>query len=564
MIQILHISDREGTMSDNEPKKKSHILRWILIIVVLLVIVIVALPFIIDANQFKPQIQSQFSDVLGREVKIGNLNLSILSGSVVVNDISISDNPAFSHSPFLQAKSLKVGVELKPLIFSKAVRVTGISVDEPVISLIRSASGEWNFSDLGSSRTTKKETSPKASGGISESDISVKELTITNGRITITQSGKPSVYDKVNIKSSNLSYATAFPFSLSAGLPGGGSLQLTGKAGPLNKTDMIETPLSADISVKGFNLVASGAVAPGSGLEGLIDFNGSLTSDGRIVQSKGNANADKLLLVKGGTPSTRPIALGYAVNYDLAHQSGSIKDAKLKYGKAVAQLNGTFDRKGDGLLLKMKLRAASMPVQDIKAILPAIGVQLPKGATLEGGSLTVDAASEGMLEKMVTTGTIELANSRLTGYDLGGKLSAIATLAGIKSSPETDIEKFASGVRFSPEGIQVSNLILNAPTLGELTGDGSVAPNQSLDFKMLANLKLSGGIGGSLLRLTNASSMKLPFFVRGTTSDPKFVPDAKKAAGSLLESLTSGDGKKESSGDAKKALGDTLRNLFKK
>jgi AsmA protein len=551
-------------MSGADQKKKSRILRWILIIAVLLAAAIVALPFIIDANQFKPQLQSKFSSMFGREVRVGNLKLSLLSGSVAVDDISISDNPSFSHSPFLQAKSLKVGVELKPLIFSKAVRITGISLDEPTINLIRTASGDWNFSDLGSSSASKNKPSDQKSGGLSESDISIKELTITNGRIVITQGKKPSVYDKATIKASNLSYASAFPFSLSAALPGGGSLQLTGEAGPMNKTDMTATPLSAEISVKGFDLIASGAVTPGSGLAGHIDFNGSLSSNGRVVQSKGDANAEKLQLVKGGAPAAQLISLGYAVNYDLAQQNGKLIDAKLKYGKAVAQLNGTFDRKGDGMLLKIRLHAAAMPVQDIKALLPTIGVQLPKGATLEGGALDVDMASEGMLEKMVTAGTIELSKTRLTGFDLGGKLSMLATLAGIKSSPETDIEKLASGVRFSAEGIQVSNLVLIAPALGELTGDGKVASDRALDFRMLANLKPTGGIGGSLVRLTKSKSMKLPFFVRGTASDPKFVPDLKNAAGSLLGSFTSGQGTQEGTGDAVKDIGDTLRGLFNK
>jgi hypothetical protein len=34
-------------------------------------------------------------------------------------DISISDDPALTASPFVTAKLLKVGVELLPLIFSK-------------------------------------------------------------------------------------------------------------------------------------------------------------------------------------------------------------------------------------------------------------------------------------------------------------------------------------------------------------------------------------------------------------------------------------------------------------
>jgi AsmA protein len=47
---------------------------------------------------------------LGRQVKVGNLSLSLLSGGVTADNISIADDPAFSKTPFVQAKSLNVGV----------------------------------------------------------------------------------------------------------------------------------------------------------------------------------------------------------------------------------------------------------------------------------------------------------------------------------------------------------------------------------------------------------------------------------------------------------------------
>ena len=89
------------------------------IIVGLLIVAAIALPFLINVNSFRPQIESNLSSALGRPVKVGNLSLSILSGSVEADQLSIADDPKFSNTPFIQAKSLQVGVELVPLIFSK-------------------------------------------------------------------------------------------------------------------------------------------------------------------------------------------------------------------------------------------------------------------------------------------------------------------------------------------------------------------------------------------------------------------------------------------------------------
>jgi len=546
-----------------DAQKKFGILKIIAIVVVVLLIAIIAIPFLLDANQFRPQFESKLTNALGRDVKVGDLKLSLLSGSLAVNDISIADNPEFSSSPFVTAKSLKVGVELKPLIFSKEVRVTGISLEQPAINLIRSASGKWNFSDLGG-----KESPEKAGAGttnISGTDILVKKLEITEGRVTNVEGRKkPVVYENVNLTVSNLSFTTAFPFALSASLPGGGRLKLDGEAGPLNKTDMLATPMKASIAMTHFDLVASGFVPTDSGLSGLFDFNGTATSDGKQVTGKGTANAEKLQVVKGGAPAGKPIAMEYALNYDLKKRVGNLSETKIKYGKAVATLNGNFSALDDSLNLKMKLRGANMPVQDLTTLLPAFGVTLPKGASLQGGSMNADLTAEGPVDKLITTGAADISNTRLVGFDLGGKMSVLSTLAGIKSNQETEIEKFASSVRMAPEGIQVSSLQMIIPALGELSGMGKIAADQSLDFTMRALLKPSGGIVGGLSKLTGGNALVLPFFIRGTAADPKFVPDTKKAAGSILGSVLSGKGGKDGTSGAGGSVGDTLRGLFKK
>ena len=166
---------------------------------------IIALPFFLDVNQFKPELQSKLSSALGREVSVGKLKLSLLSGNVAVEEISVADNPSFSRSPFVNAQSLKVGIELKPLIFSKSIRITGITLDHPSITLIRSPSGQWNFSDLGGGSEPKATSSGLSgqSNGFSGEAVSIQQLKITGGRITIVngrQQSKPSVYNNVDIR----------------------------------------------------------------------------------------------------------------------------------------------------------------------------------------------------------------------------------------------------------------------------------------------------------------------------------------------------------------------------
>ena len=128
-----------------------RILKILAIIVGVLIVIAIAVPFLVDANTFRPKLETELTGALGRQVRVGNLSLSVLSGAVSADDISIADDPEFSKSPFVQAKSLKVGVELIPLIFSKTLNVTEVTLNQPEISLVKSENGEkWNFSSLGS------------------------------------------------------------------------------------------------------------------------------------------------------------------------------------------------------------------------------------------------------------------------------------------------------------------------------------------------------------------------------------------------------------------------------
>src|SRR6516162_7582652 len=139
--------------------------RWLRIAgiaVAAFVVLLIALPFLINVNSFRPKIESEASAALGRQVTVSNLGLSILSGSVRADNIAIADDPAFAKLPFVTAKSLKVGVELMPLIFSKQLNVTDVTLDAPEITLLKAANGKWNFSTIGG--TAHKSPAPAKSG----------------------------------------------------------------------------------------------------------------------------------------------------------------------------------------------------------------------------------------------------------------------------------------------------------------------------------------------------------------------------------------------------------------
>ncbi|MGB6633692.1 MAG: AsmA family protein, partial [Terriglobales bacterium] len=176
-------------------------LKIIGIVVAVLIVIIIALPFLVNVNSFRPEIESNLSSALGRHVKIGDLSLALFSGSVEANQLSIADDPKFSTSPFIQAKSLKVGVELMPLIFSKQLNVTDLTIENPQITLLRDRDGIWNFSSLGNQKAQPAAAPAEKKSG-AQANVNVAKLDLADGTVTVgsmTGARKPIVYDKVNV-----------------------------------------------------------------------------------------------------------------------------------------------------------------------------------------------------------------------------------------------------------------------------------------------------------------------------------------------------------------------------
>lgn len=542
------------------------------IIVGVLLLIVIAVPLFINVDSFRPDLEKKISAALNRTVHIGKLDASLLSGGATASDITIEDDPAFNKGAFLKASSVKVGVQLMPLIFSRQLKVTSLTVQKPDITLLKNAAGKWNYSTIGAG-PQQKSAEPS---GKSAPDVSVDKFEIADGTVRVGHSGghaagKESVYQNVNLVAHNISAHSAMPFELSAAMPGGGKLSLQGQAGPLNPADSAKSPLDAKLTLKHVDLGATGFVDASSGIGGTLDFDGQVKSDGHKIHSQGKANAEGLRVVKGGQPAKQPVALDYKSDYSLDSENGNI-NANLHTGNSLTNASGTLNAKGEDTLANLKIVGKNMAVNDVQGLLPAFGVVLPSGASLQGGNINMDLTAEGPLDRLVINGPLNITGTHLSGYNLGSKLGAIAAFTGNKGSTDTLIQTFSSALRVAPEGIKADNIVLDVPSLGTVTGNGVIAGDNSLNFKML--LKLSGGAGNMLGSLTglssSAQSKGLPFLIEGKTSNPVFRPALGGAvAGSLQDSLLGAVGGNKGKTDAqgqqqKPDLKDALGGLFGK
>ncbi|HYL92931.1 MAG TPA: AsmA family protein, partial [Alphaproteobacteria bacterium] len=385
------------------------------IVVGVLVLAAVLAPLFINVDAFRPDLEKRLSTALNRGVHIGKLEASIFGGATA-KEISIADDPAFNKGAFLQASSLKVGLRLLPLIFSRQLSVTSITCEKPEIVLLRNAAGKWNYSSLGAASPRKADSATSDSAA---PDFSVDKFEIVDGKIRVGQSSghsasKERVYENVHLVAHNISFNSVMPFTLTALTPGGGALKLEGQAGPLNHGNADRTPLDAQLKLEHVDLGATGFLDPGSGLGGTLDFDSTVKSDGHHLRSEGKAKANSLKLVQGGAAARGPVALDYTSDYALDSDTGTIQ-SNVHTGNSTAVVRGTVDSRGQDSVAHLKLQGKDMAVNDIEGLLPALGVVLPSGTSLQGGVINMDMSAEGPLDRLVVTGPLTISGTRLSG-----------------------------------------------------------------------------------------------------------------------------------------------------
>ncbi len=717
-------------------------------ILALILLAVVSIPLFLNADSFRARIESELSQSVGRKVTLGKLDLSVLSGSLVAQSSSVADDPSFSNQPFLQTGTVKINIEMIPLILSREIHITGFSIDSPKITLLRAANGTWNYSSIGNAHQKAASSKDSASmipnltvgqvtltngqmtvgiepapgktaaprrtydklnldaksfsfdkqfpysasahlpgdgtvsikgnaGPINQRDasltpfsadlqvkhldpvaagfvdstagitgtidtinvqatwngqllhvsnllidtpkltlvhnntpaaatpppptpnsndmlstLSADHLQIKNGAITITTPGQstPAVYQQLNAEITNFSPTTSSPFRLSAQIPGGGALAADGTAGPFNQANATATPLKGHATLTHLDLASSGIVAADAGIKGIANLDLQAASDSKTLSANISASAQNLQIAKNGSPSTKPVNLQATVIQNVQALTGQIQNAVITIGKAAVNIAGTYQTSGPTTAINLKVIGNGVPIDEIEAFLPSVGVHLPSGSHLQGGTLTTALNVTGSTAAPIITGPVSLENTNLAGFDLGSKLSAVTALTGAKTGSATAIRSLHANVNINQGNVRTDNVSIDVPALGTATGSGTISASGAINYNTI--LKLTGivgtgqpgssagvgGIAGQLMGMipsggaagsvgniaTSTLRNGVPVAIGGTTSNPTFSPNLSGVASSAATSFAGGksaSGKTNNSTDSlTNALGGLLNH----
>lgn len=215
---------------------------------------------------------------------------------------------------------------------------------------------------------------------------------------------------------------------------------------------------------------------------------------------------------------------------------------------------------GDFPTVNMELQAPSIPVNDIQALLPTIAMSLPAGSSLRAGTAKADLTFTGPVDRLVTAGSVELANAKLSGFSLTSRLAALSAFTGLKASPDTTVQLMKASLRIAPEGIRVEGLHLILPDLRSITGSGTIDSSKSLNFKLVADMAAGGALANLATRvgIGGVSGRGIPFLVQGTTSEPRILPDT----GAVIRRGVSGLASPQQETGEGESLGDIFGEII--
>jgi len=244
-------------------------IKWLLIgvggIVVLIVVALLLIPFFVDVEQYKPQIEKQVSDFTGRPFTLGGkLALSLFPwAGLHLSDLHLGNPPGFEEKDFVSVKSFEVRVKLLPLI-SKDIQVKRFIMEEPRIVLEKGKEGRGNWEGIGkpseavSGEAPQKEEKPAAEkpmGSLPIKALAVHEFKITNGHVLWIDSvkGERKEISELSLQLEDVSLERPIGIIFSA-LMDGKPVSVDGTLGPVG-TEPGKGTFPLDISLKALDQI---------------------------------------------------------------------------------------------------------------------------------------------------------------------------------------------------------------------------------------------------------------------------------------------------------------------
>lgn len=213
-------------------------LRWIIGVLfslaVSIFLLILALPYLINPNDYKTLVTDLVREKTGRELVLsGDIQMQIspwLNVTCMFGQVRLANNAPFANSTFIESEQVKIELSLWPFLLQRRLRMTDIMLDDVAVNLLRNKEGVSNWEKLPpppeTAEETIKETTEEPTAKDSDHKLSwliklLPDTTDFNGKLQLThinvryenrQTDKIILLHELNIKTGRLKEGRQFPF----------------------------------------------------------------------------------------------------------------------------------------------------------------------------------------------------------------------------------------------------------------------------------------------------------------------------------------------------------------
>ena len=238
-------------------------IKWLLILggglVVLVIAALLLIPYFVDVNRYKPEIEKQVASATGRPFSIGgDLKLSLFPrAGVALSDLRLGAPQGFQEKDFLFVKAFDARMKLLPLL-ARDIQVERFVIDGPRIVLEKDKTGRGNWEGLGKHEDKgpprgEPQPAPKeTAGGLSLKGLAVGEFAVRNGSLLYVDhlSGSRHQVSELSLELQDVSLDRPIRLLLSA-LLNKMPISVEGSIGPMGK-EPGKGQIPLDLSVKAF------------------------------------------------------------------------------------------------------------------------------------------------------------------------------------------------------------------------------------------------------------------------------------------------------------------------
>lgn len=338
------------------------------------VIAVLALPALVDVDRHRPRIEELAQEKIGREVKLGELGLSLFPGvAVTVDGLEVSDGAG---GRLAGARQVRLGAGLGALLGGR-LEIGHATLEEPEVVLRRDAEGRFELLEL---------LGPRGESA-GESRVSIAAVRLRDGRVVLEDAslGRGEVvrheFTELDLDVEGLDRPGGpYRVRLSARLPsvspearvawdGRLAPDLTGR-GRLELEGIELASLRAHASALAGRDLSALAGRLEAEAELARDAAGGLEVDGRFA-GRG------LVLPREGAPALKLPDLELGLGLESDAEGAEVERFELETGSTTLSAKGRLELTEDARTLVLEVTDSVVRLEDVKALLGAVRPDLP-------------------------------------------------------------------------------------------------------------------------------------------------------------------------------------------